>query len=41
MKTKLLKLTITILTFFAFTNAVSACGFGTYQPEIPKQLKDK
>ncbi|WP_432662378.1 cyclic lactone autoinducer peptide [Wukongibacter baidiensis] len=41
MKTRLLQLTITILTFLAFTNAAAACSTGTYQPELPDILKDK
>lgn len=39
MKRRLLQMTIVILTFFAFTNAASACWWSAYQPELPEQLK--
>ncbi|SHK34346.1 cyclic lactone autoinducer peptide [Paramaledivibacter caminithermalis] len=40
MKRRILQMIIGVLTFLAFTNAASACWVGTYQPEIPDQLKD-
>lgn len=41
MMRKLVKVTVAILTFLAFTNAAAACGIGAYQPELPEQLRDK
>ncbi len=41
MMRRLLQITVTILTFLAFTNAAAACGTGAYQPQLPEQLRDK
>ncbi|WP_129595869.1 cyclic lactone autoinducer peptide [Anaerophilus nitritogenes] len=40
MKAKLLKISIAVFTFLAFTSAVSACSTVSYQPELPEQLKE-
>ncbi len=39
MMRRFLQLTVTILTFLAFTNAASACCFSAYQPELPEELR--
>lgn len=39
MMRRFLQLTVAILTFLAFTNAASACWIGTYQPELPEELR--
>lgn len=39
MMRRLLQLSITVLTFLAFTNAAAACSVGGFQPELPEQLK--
>ncbi|KXG74835.1 cyclic lactone autoinducer peptide [Thermotalea metallivorans] len=36
---RLLQLSITLLTFAAFTSAASACTLLGYQPELPEELK--
>ncbi len=36
---RFLQLTVTILTFIAFTNAASACCMGFYQPQLPDELR--
>lgn len=41
MMRRLIKVTVAILTFLAFTNAAAACGLSAYQPALPDQLKDK
>lgn len=37
---KLVKITIAILTFVAFSNIATATGFIGYQPELPKDLME-
>ncbi|QXM07196.1 cyclic lactone autoinducer peptide [Crassaminicella indica] len=39
MMRRLLQLSVAVLTFFAITNAASACATLGYQPELPEQLK--
>lgn len=44
MKNKMMKVLVTLgaalCTFFALSTSASACGFGFYQPEEPKCLRD-
>ncbi len=38
---RLLQISVTILTFVAFSNIASACSILGYQPEVPQFLRDE
>jgi cyclic lactone autoinducer peptide len=38
---KVLQVSMAVLTFLAFANAVSACMVTGYQPAIPEELADE
>jgi len=39
--TKVMTLTVVLLTFLATTTVASACLWGSYQPQEPKSLREE